>query len=486
MLRTSLTTRPHSSMSITILRISPKLFGFLFGCLLGCASAAFASEAVIPANGGFENSLESWRYGDAMSQAVPDAARTGKLGLRVIDNDKVKGSSLFSSSYPVNPGQTVTLSFHARSDSSFIAVYLWPRNAAGRLVKDPAIRGDGVRQVAIKKSEDWRHYTVSATIPDGAESISIWVHSWSSSTGTADFDDFILDGIASGTAPLVSASELAAASSAALARAEKEKIPDEIPPRAAPPIIILKLDDLKQVNGNAHHSWTRVADYLASRNIKSGIGVICKTLEEATPAYADWIRSRHDSGLVEFWFHAWDHGSWKTTDGKSLSEFDGRTFEEQRQRLADSQRLAKEKLGFAFKTFGPPGGGSGRHQDAATAKAMCEDPDLKVWLYPSPIDAMGREIATAGKLTVLDRVWAVNIEASVGQPSYQRFVAGYARNADREYFVLQGHPTHWDPNRFSEFEKIIDFLIEQKAIFLTPSEYAARLNGRPAQQVSGK
>src|SRR5690606_37679085 len=133
-------------------------------------------------------------------------------------------------------------------------------------------------------------------------------------------------------------------------------------------------------------------------------------LAEATPAYADWIRSRHDSGLVEFWFHAWDHGTWKNDAGKKLSEFDGRPLEEQARRLADSQRLAKEKLGFAFKTFGPPGGGQGRHQDAATAEVMSKDPDIKVWLYPSPIDAMGRELADTGKLTILDRVWAVNLE----------------------------------------------------------------------------
>jgi peptidoglycan/xylan/chitin deacetylase (PgdA/CDA1 family) len=475
---------------MNILSPSRSLRRLLSVGMLVCATAAVADEPAFPANGGFEKGLEAWRYGSVAFQAVPEAACSGTLGLRVTDDDTVQSFTIMSSSYPVNPGQTVTLTFNARANNSFLAVGLWPKNAAGQLVKDFSAGRDGVRQVAVKKSEDWKPYTVTTTIPEGATSVAIWVHTWSSPAGVADLDDFVLEGIEPGTAPLETPEQLAAASAAALAREaarkEQEKIPDEIPPRPAPPVVILKLDDLKQQDGKVHHLWTRTMDYLANRNIKAGVGVICKTLEEATPEYIDWICKRHDSGLVEFWFHAWDHGVWKTESGKQLSEFDGRPVEEQAKRLADSQRLAKEKLGFAFKTFGPPGGGHGPHQDAATAQVMSEDPDIKVWLYPSPIDAMGRKLAEEGKLTILDRVWAVDLEYQVGQPNFKRFVAGYARNPDREYFVLQGHPMHWDSTRFEEFKKIIDFLVEQNAVFMTPSEYAASLNGRPAQQVPPK
>lgn len=104
---------------------------------------------------------------------------------------------------------------------------------------------------------------------------------------------------------------------------------------------------------------------------------------------------------------------------------------------------------------------------------------MKVWLYPTPIDAAGRKLEAAGKVVILDRVWDVNIERAVGLPDFNRFVAGYAKHPDREYFVIQGHPMMWGaPGRFGEFEQIVDFLITQRAVFVTPAEWAATLRAR--------
>ncbi len=428
-----------------------------------------------------------------MSEVTADAAHTGKFGLRISDNDKRNGSQLHSSRYPVKPGDELTLTFDAKADGNFMAVYIWPRDVNGKLLKNGSGRGDGLNSVAIKGGDgSWKSYSVSQVMPEGAETVSIWVHSWSSSTGTADFDNFKLEGLASDAKAVMSPEEMQAESEAAQKRNEAalakqaaaEKIPDELPERAKPPVIIIKLDDLRQIGGKAHPLWDKVTYRLGKQNIKCSIGVITQTLQEATPEYIEWIQKKNDSGMVEFWFHGWDHGVWKDEDGRKRSEFSGRSVDEQQKRFADSQSLAKEKLGFAFETFGPGGGGSTAHQDAATATAMAEDPDMAVWLYPSPIDVMGRELAADGKVTVLDRVWAVNLEGRVGQPNFERFVAGYAKNPDREYFVLQGHPMSWGNERFAEFEKIIDFLVAQDAVFMTPSEYAQSLNGKPAQQVA--
>ncbi|MEX0777414.1 MAG: hypothetical protein WD042_17050 [Phycisphaeraceae bacterium] len=86
-----------------------------------------------------------------------------------------------------------------------------------------------------------------------------------------------------------------------------------------------------------------------------------------------------------------------------------------------------------------------------------------------------RKLAAQGKVTILDRVWAVNLKGAVGVPDLDRFLRGYARNLDRPYFVLQGHPAMWNAQRLDEFKKIIDFLVEQKAIFMTPTEYVQQL-----------
>lgn len=38
--------------------------------------------------------------------------------------------------------------------------------------------------------------------------------------------------------------------------------------------------------------------------------------------------------------------------------------------------------------------------------------------------------------------------------------------------MLQGHPAAWSDESFEQFKQIIDFLVEQKAAFMTPTEAA--------------
>jgi len=221
-----------------------------------------------------------------------------------------------------------------------------------------------------------------------------------------------------------------------------------------------------------HPNWQRIADYLKSRHIKAGFGVVCQTLKDATPQYAQWLKERHSAGELEFWFHAWDHQT-HDVDGTAYNEFSHRSYEEQKERVDKSQKLAREKLGFAFETFGPPGGAYTGSFDDNTMRVMQDDPSIKVWLYPQALDEAGKKLLAAGKIVILDRVWDVNLESAVGVPDYEHFRKGYAQHPDRTYFVLQGHPGGWDANRFAEFTKIIDFLVAEKAVFMTPTGYAS-------------
>jgi peptidoglycan/xylan/chitin deacetylase (PgdA/CDA1 family) len=448
--------------------------------VLFCATVSAAIAASVLPNAGFEEGLTGWVTRDTMSQVLAEAAHTGKAGLRITDADVKKGSDLTSAKLPVVAGQALTLTFSARAQGDFLGVYFWFHDAAGKAVKNDVFKhSGGLPSVGVKKGAgEWTPYALKATVPEGAVTVAVWIHSWGSATGTADFDDFEVTGLSAGAQPIIGVQPDVAVQAVAAAMPELSQ-------RKAPPVIIIKLDDLRQIDGKVPGAWIKIAEFLKSRKIKGSFGVITQTLEEATPAYVQWIKDRHVAGEIEFWFHGWDHGVWTNEAGKKMSEFGGRTVEEQSARFARSQKLAVEKLGFAFATFGPPGGGSGSHQDEATAQVMARDPAMKVWLYPSPIDASGRKLAAAGKVAILDRVWAVNFESRVGSPDFGKFVEGYAKNPDREYFVLQGHPTHWAGARFDEFVKIIDFLTEQKAVFMTPSDYAASLGGKPAQQVAG-
>lgn len=431
------------------------------------ALAAFTTGfAQAPVNPGFEDGATGWSL-DSMSSVVPEAANTGKLGLRIADNSPDAGSAATSGKIPVTPGSTVELRFQARTQTSgFIGVYLFFYDQSGKLIKEESQRaGAGHPVVGVSKADgQWSPYSLKATVPPNAADVAIWVHSFGKAVGTADFDDFEFEG-ASG-----------AAAAAAQVPPPAPKAPVVIPQRAKPPLIVIKIDDFRPINnGNLHGIWVKVIDYLASKNAKAGIGVNPEKLGEASPALIEWVKKQHDSGEVEFWFHGWDHATHEV-DGVQYNEFNKRPYDEQKKRFDDGQAITKEKFGFTYNTFGPPGGASNGFGDANTYKVMADEPDMKVWLYPQPMDKAALDLQAGGKVTVLDRVWAVNLESKVGQPDFQRFLEGYAKNPDREYFVLQGHPMSWGtPEKWTEFTKIIDFLVEQKAEFLTPSELAARV-----------
>jgi len=228
--------------------------------------------------------------------------------------------------------------------------------------------------------------------------------------------------------------------------------------RKAPPFIMIKVDDLKSVRGKVHPLWKKLVDFLKERKIKAGIGIICDSLEGDSPEYFKWIRDQQASGLIEFWNHGYDHKEWTEGD-KKLQEFKGTSYEHQKQHLTRANQLAREKLGFPFQSFGAPFNAT----DQNTVKALAEDPDIKIWLYG--------DLKNPGGKIVLDRVGSVNIENPTFLPSLEKFMAGYAKYPDREFFVIQGHPAHWTEERFQQFVKIIDFLTAEKAVFTTPSDY---------------
>ncbi|HEY9250451.1 MAG TPA: carbohydrate binding domain-containing protein, partial [Rariglobus sp.] len=189
----------------------------LVAFVLLCASAVAAVAAGLP-NPGFEEGLSGWVAKDTMSQVLPEAARSGKAGLRITDNDTAKGSDLTSAKIPVTPGQALTLGFYAKAQGDFAAVYLRFQDAAGGFVKDEARKYTGGMPAAgVKKGAGaWTPYTLKATVPEGAATVAVWIHSWAGATGTADFDDFELAGVAADARPVIGAQSAVAAPTAAV------------------------------------------------------------------------------------------------------------------------------------------------------------------------------------------------------------------------------------------------------------------------------
>ena len=433
-------------------------------CLV--AGTALAAENPLPSPGFEGDNAKWWVIGDDSSQFTAEAAHTGKLGLRIgsLAYNPVS-ASVSSARLPVTAGQEFTVAFWAKGAPNCSGVYLWFYNAAGKMVGG----GNAKQQMCgvNKKGEGWNEYSFKGKTPEGAVQVGLWIHSFSGSSGLIDLDDFVISGLpadAVATPPPPPRK----------ARAPSAGKPVMLPARKAPPVIILKLDDVKQVRDDVHAQWKKMADFFRERKLKAGFGVVCQTLAEAQPKYVKWLKETHEAGWVEFWFHGLDHGTHEVNSAQ-LKEFNHRSYAEQKERFDKSQQAALAKLGFPFTTFGPPGGGTGASFDDNTCRVMQDDPHMKAWLYPQPLDEAGKKLQAAGKVVILDRVWEVNLESAVGVPDFNKFMQGYAAHPERDYFVLQGHPAMWgDGGRFTEFVKIIDFLAAQKAVFMRPTEFAAK------------
>ncbi len=230
------------------------------------------------------------------------------------------------------------------------------------------------------------------------------------------------------------------------------------------PLVVIKADDLicrdDPSTAGFGSGWNRFVEIADEAGIKVSVGIICNSLSKGTPEYFARIRALHDSGQVEFWNHGYTHGRNKET---GVSEFKGPDFETQLDTLIRSQALAKEKLGFAFQSFGSPYNAN----DANTVRALRELPEITSWMYGSKnADLLPGQVNLKRSL---------NMEQPVHHPNFEAFKRDFLKQPDQAYYVLQGHPGGWDEARFEQFQQIVAFLQEQGAVFVTPSELRERL-----------
>ncbi|EIQ01394.1 putative xylanase/chitin deacetylase [Opitutaceae bacterium TAV1] len=231
------------------------------------------------------------------------------------------------------------------------------------------------------------------------------------------------------------------------------------------PPVVLKVDDLVSTrDGRVPERWQRITDFAKERKIKLSIGIIANSLEGDKPAYFDYIKTLRSApgGQFEFWFHGYDHREW-AEDGKKLQEFRGTSYEHQKDHFEKSQKLAREKLGFAFETFGAPFNATDRNTD----RVLAEDPDMKIFLYGGPSNR------GSGKL-LLERIGEANIENPIFVPNPDALAAAYHKYSSRRaFFVLQGHPNQWDDTRWAAFVKLVDFLQQNDIPIVTAADLAA-------------
>lgn len=244
---------------------------------------------------------------------------------------------------------------------------------------------------------------------------------------------------------------------------------------------LIKADDLVSYDGTLASSWEQYLTYMSeTRRLKHSAGVITKSLlyyslSGANPFTAA-IRSQKASGLMEFWHHGYDHSSEVFGMAPSLldprpappsplkstvlTEFSGRPYAFQKERLEDGLELSREVLGFPMHTFGAPFGAS----DSVTTTVVDESLDIEVW-FDGQAGSAKRVIAVDGNL----------VENPTGYPRVEQFTEGYDPAAPR--IVMQVHPGFVEEDeetfieRFEAWESILDTVEANGATFITPFEY---------------
>ena len=230
--------------------------------------------------------------------------------------------------------------------------------------------------------------------------------------------------------------------------------------------VMLKIDDIGNHKGGIHPRFAKLAEYLASKKLKSGFGVIVKSIENTPNAdYVAWLKKNavENGGYIEFWDHGWDHAMFfncKEDDECDRStKFHGEhatCLKHQQRHLALALDTFKKWTGLTMHTLGTAGNAG----NADTLKALRERPEMKVWLFGN-----GR----ADDVMILGR-W-LNLEHAVGKVSYDAFARSYQRQRQKEYVVLQGHAAMWSDQMFEDVKKIVELLENDGWIFVTPYEF---------------
>ena len=160
--------------------------------LAALTASALAAETLLPlANPGFEDGLDAWAGNCPFSRALPEAARHGKLGLRIADSSARAGSNLSSQRVPVTPGRAYAVRFAVRSapNAAPMGVYVQFFDAAGQPLNTEKARNQLIFTTP-RTDGKWQDCTFVNRAPQTATAMSVWLHSFNGTTGTVDLDDF--------------------------------------------------------------------------------------------------------------------------------------------------------------------------------------------------------------------------------------------------------------------------------------------------------
>jgi len=220
--------------------------------------------------------------------------------------------------------------------------------------------------------------------------------------------------------------------------------------------VILKADDIIYDKKTIlPERWFKFIQLIQSRHAKAALGIIGHYLDKGDATYCRLLKELDASSTFELWNHGYTHsvGGSALVNPELPSEFYLTSLEEQIMHLYKTQDLARQKLDINLHTFGAPGNAI----DQNTTFTVESCPDIWVWFFGDP----------KSNTVVLKR--GGEIEFPTPNANFEEFSKRYDPN--RNCYVYQIHPNKWDDQQFSEFTRILDFLLEQQVTFINPAEY---------------
>lgn len=222
------------------------------------------------------------------------------------------------------------------------------------------------------------------------------------------------------------------------------------------PYVLLKFDDV-------HHGeegeavpprWNRLLDYVDKKKLKVNLGIIGYSLAANRPDYLQWLRKVSERDNVEFW----NHGFHNRMSLDEQGEFE-QDYETQFRALHLTDSLATANVGIKLKAWGRHWTDCNEFTDKALS--TLDGLDLIFGAPESPIYYKG-----------IVMPFNLEIEYPFHNPVYRTFLINYfGKWRNLKSFYLQGHPNSWDDSRWKELEQIIDRLSEDKATFISISDY---------------
>ena len=157
--------------------------------MLLCGALAAETVLQLP-NAGFEEKAPAWKL-NQYCRIIPEAAHTGKCGLRIEDDVDTDGASALAPRIDVTAGTTIVVRFWARSitSGSNTGIYIRFVDANGKGLNSSKLKNDNITHI-MGSATEWREHIAIAKAPANAAQLALWIHSINGSFAKADIDDF--------------------------------------------------------------------------------------------------------------------------------------------------------------------------------------------------------------------------------------------------------------------------------------------------------